>query len=97
MKHYLPTSVQVGRRRVPVHRRKLVKLQGTTNRRRILLDADLGKFSSLSVLIHEMLHVVDWRLSEARVLQLEYALVSLVLANPDLFKSLAKQAPRRRP
>lgn len=96
----LPRQVRVGRKTLRVHRRRMAKLFGITypahRQGKITVDAGLRGLPALSTLVHEMMHHLRWDLSESRVQHLEYALVSMVLANPDVFSSLASHSPHAR-
>ena len=83
--------VLVRGRRLRVKRRKLAR--GTAGvvfkRTRIEIAPDLRGVWKLSTLVHEMIHELDFRLSERTVLKLEEGLVGLVHDNPELFHELA--------
>lgn len=91
--------VSVRGKTLTVVRRRMPRLFGITypvsrgGKGKITIDSSLSGLPAISTLIHEMLHQMDWRLSEARVQQLEYAIVHTVLSNPALFRALAEQAP----
>jgi hypothetical protein len=75
----------------------MTKLFGVTYRDadKILLESALVGVPKLSTLVHEMVHRMNWGLSESRTVHLEYAITSLVLSNPELFKELASHAPKK--
>lgn len=97
-------AVRVGRKHLRVEHVEMDDAFGHTDyvprgkkSGRIRLEKSLrpGSVPYISTLLHEMIHQMDWRLSEERTVALEYGLVNMVLSNPDVFKALAKQAPRR--
>lgn len=93
--------VRVKGKMLTVVPRRMTKLFGSTywvpngTKGTIQVDQSLRTHSLLSTIVHEMVHQMDWRLSESRVRHLEYSLMHLVLSNPELFAELASLAPRK--
>jgi len=90
--------VHIKGKSVPVERKAMQRFDGLAYkrskndkrpvRRRIVLAKRLRGVKKLSTLVHEMLHMVDHRLSEKTVLQLEDAITEMVIDNPEVFHGL---------
>lgn len=90
--------VYVRGEKVPVKQRQFFVLEGRAYKptkkhkhlqRKIELRRNSKQLMKLSTLVHEMIHLVDHRLSERTVLQLEAGIVEMIAENPETFSKLS--------
>ena len=89
--------VYVRGERIPVKQRRFFILEGRAFKptkkhkhlkRKIELRRNAKTRTKLVTLVHEMIHMLDHRLSESTVLRLEDGIVQMVEENPEVFSRL---------